>query len=221
MHRTVSEDSTSILEPGEPEIENEGPDQDAPRVEDIAAARVGDLQLAAEVARLADKLAALRAQDAMLDTLIKQAELAGDEAELKLLRTSKSALGREIRALAFQREQYAQQDAANALIPERTRLQIVNAVQGEEQGRAVVRYLVEVQQLALDGSVATGWVVARRYNEFLTMHNKLRERFTGVRALDFPRKHLVTALSASFVDTRRSGLEKYIQVSSPGHSLWS
>ena len=131
---------------------------------------------------------------------------------MKLLRTSKSALGREIRALAFQREQYAQQDAANALAPDRTRLQIVNAVQGEEQGRAVVRYLVEVQQLAADGSVATGWVVARRYNEFLTMHNKLRERFAGVRALDFPRKHLVTSLSASFVDTRRTGLEKYIQV---------
>ncbi|VDC05808.1 unnamed protein product [Peniophora sp. CBMAI 1063] len=208
MRRTVSEDSASLLEPGEPDVENDGQE---PRVEDIAAARIGDLQLAAEVARLADKLAALRAQDAMLDTLIKQADLSGDEAELRLLRTSKSALGREIRALAFQREQYAQQDAANALVPERTKLHIVNAVQGEEQGRAVVRYLVEVQQLALDGSVATGWVVARRYNEFLTMHNKLRERFPSVRTLDFPRKHLVTSLSASFVDTRRTGLEKYIQ----------
>lgn len=61
-----------------------------------------------------------------------------------------------------------------------------------------------------------GWVVARRYNEFFNMHNKLRERYVMVRNLDFPGKRLVTSLSGSFVDSRRIGLEKYLQVCRPG-----
>jgi sorting nexin-25 len=204
LRRTFSEESAHS-----PEAE----DSSEGKYEDFHAAGPGDLQLSHEIGRLTDKLGALQTQDAMLDTLIKKADLSGDAQELRLLRKSKSALTREMRELRFQRAQYEQQDVANQLIPERTRLSIVNAVNGEENGKSVVRYLVEVQQLALDGTTTTGWVVARRYNEFLNMHNKLRERFSGVRGLDFPRKQLVTSLSPSFVDTRRTALEKYIQAS--------
>ncbi|KAI0033978.1 PhoX domain-containing protein [Vararia minispora EC-137] len=199
--RTFSEDNAAV----------DGDDGGESKRGEFHAAGPGDLQLSYEIARLSNKLSALQTQDAMLDTLIKKADLSGDTQELQLLRRSKSALTREMREIAFQRTQYEQQDVANRLIPERTRLSIVNSTQAEESGKAVVRYLVEVQQLAPDGTVATGWVVARRYNEFLSMHNKLRERFTMVRGLEFPRKQLVTSLSASFVDTRRAALEKYIQ----------
>jgi sorting nexin-25 len=200
--RTLSEDSIDVL--GEESAEN--------KHENIQIAHPGDLQLSHEISRLSNKLSALETQDAMLDTLIRKADLAGDTQELRLLRKSKSALTREIRELSFQKTQYEQQDMTNRLVPERTKLSIVNSVQGDENGRAVVRYLVEVQQLAPDGIVATGWVVARRYNEFLSMHNKLRERFALVRGLEFPRKQFVTSLSATFVDARRLALEKYIQV---------
>lgn len=44
------------------------------------------------------------------------------------------------------------------------------------------------------------------------MHTKLKDRYALVRNLDFPGKRLVTALSGSFVDTRRTALEKYMQV---------
>ena len=96
---------------------------------------------------------------------------------------------------------------------DRTKIGIVNAAVAEEDGKSVVRYLVEVKQLAPDGSFASGWLVARRYNEFHNMHNKLRERYVLVRSLDFPGKRLVTSLSGSFVDSRRIALEKYLQVS--------
>jgi sorting nexin-25 len=83
---------------------------------------------------------------------------------------------------------------------------------GEEDGKSVVRYLIEVQQLGVDGSFSSGWVVARRYNEFLNMHNKLRDKYGLVRNLEFPGKRLVPHLSTiNFVDTRRVGLEKYLQ----------
>lgn len=148
----------------------------------------------------------------MLDTLIKKAELTGDEQELRLLQKSKSSLARDLRELNFQKMQYEQQESANRLVSDRTKITIVNSTVGDENGKSVVRYLVEVQQLAADGSFASGWVVARRYNEFFNMHNKLRERYTLVRSLDFPGKRLVTSLSNSFVDSRRTGLEKYMQV---------
>lgn len=173
----------------------------------------GDLHLSYEISRLGDNVANLQAQDMMLDTLINKAELTGDTQELRLLQKSKSAMNRELRQLTFQKQQYEQQEAANRLLSDRTKLSIVSSTVGEEEGKSVVRYLVEVQQLAPDGSFASGWVVARRYNEFLTMHNKLRERYGPVRNLDFPGKRLVTALSGSFVDTRKVALEKYLQVS--------
>lgn len=171
----------------------------------------GDLQLSYEIARLGDKITKLEAHDAMLDTLIKKAELTGDAQELRLLQKSKSSMTRELRELRFQKTQYEQQESANRLISHRTKVSIVSSTVGEEEGKSVVRYLVEVQQLAPDGTFASGWVVARRYNEFLRMHNKLRDRYTLVKGLDFPGKRLVASLSGSFVDTRRHALEKYLQ----------
>ena len=201
----------------EDELEG-GDDRDAEGTEaehgSFQMAAPGDLQLSYEISRLGEKIGNLEAQDAMLDTLIKKAELTGDAQELRLLRQSKSSFGRELRELRFQKTQYEQQESANRLISDRTRLSIVNSTVGEENGKSVVRYLIEVQQLAADGTFASGWVVARRYNEFLAMHNKLKDRYALVRNLDFPGKRLVTALSGSFVDTRRTALEKYMQVRS-------
>ncbi|KAJ7651648.1 PhoX domain-containing protein [Mycena polygramma] len=177
----------------------------------------GDLQLSYEIARLGDNVANLQSQEAILVTLIKKAELTGDTQELKLLSKSRSAMNRELRALQFQKLQYEQQESANRLFSDRTKVAIVSSTVGDEDGKSVVRYLVEIQQLAPDGSFASGWVVARRYNEFLTMHTKLRDRYALVRNLDFPGKRLVTALSNSFVDTRKAALEKYLQA---GHCLY-
>jgi sorting nexin-25 len=122
-------------------------------------------------------------------------------------------MSREIRELKFQKLQYEQQESANRLFSDRTKVAIVSSTVADEEGKSVVRYLIEVQQLAPDGSFASGWVVARRYNEFLNMHNKLREKFAGVRNLEFPGKRLVTALSGNLVDTRKIALEKYLQAS--------
>jgi len=194
------------------EDENVGDESSDPMQDPFHLPGPGDLQLSLEITRLAEKISALRAQDAMLDSLIKKAELTGDIQELRLLEKSKSSLSRELRELSFQKMQFEQHEVANRLIPDRTRVSIVNSVVGEENGKSVVRYLVEVQQLSPDGGVGTGWVVARRYNEFLDMHNKLRDRYTTVKNLEFPGKRLVTALSSTFVDLRRAALERYMQV---------
>ena len=172
----------------------------------------GDLQLSGEISRLEDKIVHLQSQDMILDTLIRKAELTGDAQELRLLRRSKSALERELRQLTFQKTQYEQQDSLNKLIPGKTKASIVNATAAEEEGKQVVRYLIEVQQLGQGGSFASGWIVARRYSEFLVMHQRLKDRYLNVKSLEFPGKRLVTTLSSNLVDNRRVALEKYLQV---------
>ncbi|TBU49259.1 PhoX domain-containing protein [Dichomitus squalens] len=196
---------------GDRSREEEAEEHDKDEHGSFQLAGPGDLQLSHEIERLAGKIAKLQTQDGMLDTLIKKAELTGDAQELRLMRRSKAQLTRELRELRFQKTQYEQQESANRLLSDRTRVAIVNSTVGEEDGKQVVRYLVEVQQLAQDGSFASGWVVARRYNEFFNMHNKLRDKYVLVRNLDFPGKRLVTSLSGSFVDSRRIALEKYLQ----------
>ncbi|KAI0274788.1 PhoX domain-containing protein [Gloeopeniophorella convolvens] len=216
VQRSSSSSGPAVVGAGEDD-ESKGEESSDPMQDSFQLPGPGDLQLSLEIARLAEKISALQAQDIMLDSLIKKAELTGDAQELRLLQKSKSALNRELRELSFQKTQFEQQEVANRLIPDRTKVSIVNSVVGEENGKSVVRYLVEVQQLAPDGGVGTGWVVARRYNEFLDMHNKLRERYAKVKTLEFPGKRLVTALSGSFVDLRRAALERYMQnlVSTP------
>ncbi len=204
-----------LFEDDEPDEEDEPDDHQEEAQEEHRAfqlAAPGDLHLSYEIGRLSDKIANLEVQETMLDNLIKKAELAGDTSELRLLMTSKSSMNREHRELQFQKLQYQQQESANRLFSDRTKVAIVNSTVGEEDGKQVVRYLIEVQQLASDGSFASGWVVARRYNEFLSMYTKLRERYALVRNLDFPGKRLVPSLSVHFMDARRTGLEKYLQV---------
>lgn len=173
----------------------------------------GDLQLSYDIAKLTEKITKLQSQEVILDALMRKAELTGDAQELRILTKSKSAMARELRELTFQRAQYEQQEAENRLVPDRTKVAIVSSTSmTEEDGKQVVRYLIEVQQLATDGSFASGWIVARRYNDFFAMHQRLKEKYVAVRGLDFPGKRLVTSLSSSFVDTRRAALERYLQV---------
>jgi sorting nexin-25 len=155
----------------------------------------------------------LHSQEAMLSALIRKAELTGDQHKLHLLAKSKRALDREIRELHFQKDQYEQQEVQSRISAGRTTVAIPSAtLQEDDGGKSYVRYLVEVQQSGVEGAPGMGWVIARRYNEFLALHQRLREEYSLVRALDFPGKRLVTNMSPLFIESRRLALEKYLQV---------
>ncbi|ORY33714.1 PXA domain-domain-containing protein [Naematelia encephala] len=191
----------------------------------IQLAAPGDLQLSVEIARLQDKVQELVKQDALLETLIRQAELTGNEKELHILRKSQVSIRREQRTAIFQKAQFEQQEEENRLVPGRTQVHIPSAVVTAEEhdgGKHVVRYTIEVKQGGSEGQPSAGWVVARRYNEFWELDKSLREwaAAKGDRSLlehlkwrvaDLPAKKLVPNLSASFVETRRIGLERYLQ----------
>lgn len=207
-HKGVFDDDEDM---DEVEPEDLEPDFDP---KSIVLAAPGDLQLPVEIARLASTLEKLRNQEAVVGALIRKAELTGIASELKILIKSRESLRREIRALAFQKSQYESQESENKLVPGRTSVSISGTTVGQQaDGQRFQLYLVEVHQLALDGTFGSGWIVTRRYSEFATLHAGLRERYVAARSLDLPGKRLVSSYSEGFIEQRRLGLQKYLQVS--------
>ena len=220
--RLLSQDATSERRPMFPDDEDE-----TPRVLDdihdemmstsfqeldTGGPGVGAGDVIGMMLQLEKKIERLISQELMLNTLIRKAELSGDNRKYLLLTKSKASMDQELSELKFQMEQFAHQQAENNLAPGRTKVEIVSSAVDETEEKSVVRYLIEVKQMGADGTHVSGWMVARRYNEFLSLHQKLRDSYAAVRTLEFPGKRLVTSLSPAFVEARRNALEKYLQV---------
>ena len=189
---------------------------------DLQVTIPGDMQLDGEIRRLQEKIEELVKQEHLLDSLMRQAELTGNAAETRLLERSIASVRREQRTAIFQKAQFEQQEEEHRLVPGLTKVTIPTAVVSDEGdiGKPFVRYHIRIQQ----GQEVTPpeWTILRRYNEFWELDKGLREwagtneqvkLFQGVPEL--PPKKLVPNLSASFIESRRQGLERYLQVSVP------
>lgn len=168
-----------------------------------------------ETARLAEQLDKLRNQENLVEALVRKAELTGNAVELKILVKSRESLAREVRATMYQRDQLAAQAAEDEISSKRTRITIPGTSIGQVQNlgtQTFQLYLVEVRQLGDAGATKAAWIVTKRYSEFAALHDRLRDRYTPARSLDFPSKRLVGAWSKEFIEQRRFGLERYLQV---------
>ncbi|CAK7265244.1 tRNA (guanine-N(7)-)-methyltransferase (tRNA(m7G46)-methyltransferase) [Sporothrix epigloea] len=190
----------------------------------IHEAAPGDLGLVEAIAALSDDIDRLGAQDAVVDYLLRKAELTNNTAELRILRKSKASLKREIRRKELQRQQYALQETDNSLYGRATvRLTNVQSGREEDTGKEYAQYVIEVQRVSdfgptsdtgvNDGRAATvTWTVIRRYSAFWALHQLLRSRYPSVRALDFPRRRVVlNKLQGDFLQKRRVALEGYLR----------
>ncbi|TKA57510.1 hypothetical protein B0A53_00741 [Rhodotorula sp. CCFEE 5036] len=167
-----------------------------------------------ETARLAEQLDKLRNQENLVEALVRKAELTGNAVELKILVKSRESLAREVRATMYQRDQLAAQAAEDEISSKRTRITIPGTSIGQVQNlgtQTFQLYLVEVRQLGDAGATKAAWIVTKRYSEFAALHDRLRDRYTPARSLDFPSKRLVGAWSKEFIEQRRFGLERYLQ----------
>lgn len=208
---------------------SEEEDNDIPH--DVPLPAPGDLQLTTQISELDTKLIELDKQNELLSTLIRQAELTGNQKELKILRKSQSSVQRETRAKQWQKQGYERVQDESRLVPSRTRVSIPSAAVAEDtentsastlgvvMPKQVVRYTIHVCQID-DGHPAVKWVVSRRYNEFWELDKNLKEWASEhgdlettetLRKVEIPGKSLVGGISASFVESRRMGLEKYLQ----------
>ncbi len=83
---------------------------------DVHEAAPGDPGLAEAITVLTNDIDRLVAQDAVVDSLLRKAELTNNMAELRILRKSKASLERELRRKELQRQQYVVQESDNKLI---------------------------------------------------------------------------------------------------------
>lgn len=179
--------------------------------DEVHEAAPGDLGLAEAITVLTNDIDRLVAQDAVLESLTKKAELTNNTAELRILRKSKASLQRELRRKELQRQQYVIQESDNSLYG-RASISIKSIQVGrEDDGKEFAVYVVEVQRNAGEKMPAATWVVTRRYSEFHELHQKLRHRYPSVRNLDFPRRRMVMKLQSEFLRKRREALERYLQ----------
>ncbi|KAK4175566.1 putative sorting nexin [Triangularia setosa] len=182
--------------------------------DDVAAVHLaapGDLGLAEAITTLTNEIDKLVTQEAVVDSLLRKAELTNNTAELRILRKSKASLQRELRRKELQRRQYVIQESDNSLYG-RSTVRILKDIEvgRDEEGKEFAVYAVEVSRNAGEKMPAAKWVVKRRYSEFLELHQKLRGQYPSVRGLEFPRRRMVMKLEQGFLQKRRAGLEKYL-----------
>ncbi|KAH6981228.1 PXA domain-containing protein [Ilyonectria sp. MPI-CAGE-AT-0026] len=179
--------------------------------DEVHQAAPGDLGLAEAITALTNDIDRLVAQEAVVESLTRKAELTNNTAELRILRKSKASLQREIRRKELQRQQYVVQESDNSLYG-RSTIRIKSIQVGrEEDGREFALYAVEVQRNAGEQMPAASWAISRRYSEFHELHQKLRSRYPSVRNLDFPRRRMVMKFQSEFLRKRREALEKYMR----------
>ncbi|MCJ1439023.1 Intermediate filament protein [Xylographa pallens] len=179
--------------------------------DEIHEAAPGDLGLAEAISTLTIDIEILVAQESVVDTLTRKAELTNNVAELRILGKSKVSLQREIRRKELQRQQYIVQESDNSLYG-RASVEIKSIMVGKEpDGQEFALYVVEVQRKAGEHMSAASWAVARRYSEFHELHQRLRIIYPTVRNLDFPRRRLVLKLQREFLHKRRVSLENYLR----------
>lgn len=185
-------------------------DLNADDADAVHEAAPGDLGLAEAITALTNDIDKLNAQEAVVNSLLRKAELTNNTAELRILRKSKASLQREIRRKELQRQQYVIQESDNSLYG-RSTIKIKSIrLDKEEDGKEVAFYAIEVSRNAGERMPAAIWIVHRRYSEFLELHQKLRSRYPSVRNLDFPRRRVVMKLQSDFLQKRRIALEKYL-----------
>ncbi|KAL8756029.1 MAG: hypothetical protein Q9184_004629 [Pyrenodesmia sp. 2 TL-2023] len=179
--------------------------------DEIHQAAPGDLGLAEAISALTDDIERLVAQESVVDTLNRKAELTNNVAELRILGKSKASLQREIHRKELQRQQYMVQESDNSLYGRAT-VNIKSIMVGkEEDGQEYALYVIEVTRKTNEQISAASWAVARRYSEFHDLHYRLRRLYPAVRDLDFPRRRLVMKLQRDFLHKRRISLQNYLR----------
>ncbi|KAL8819536.1 MAG: hypothetical protein Q9223_002053 [Gallowayella weberi] len=192
-------------------VSSEGQADDKALDDEIHQAKPGDLGLAEAISALTVDIERLVAQESVVDTLNRKAELTNNVAELRILGKSKSSLQREIRRKELQRQQYMVQESDNSLYGRATANIKSIMVGKEDDGQEFALYVIEVTRKANEQMSAASWAVARRYSEFHNLHRRLRRVYPAVRELEFPRRRLVLKLQRDFLHKRRMSLQKYLR----------
>eukprot|EP00842_Homolaphlyctis_polyrhiza_P002181 jgi/Hompol1/2964/HPOL_006255-RA len=138
----------------------------------------------------------------------------GDMAKIdKQLYYMQIGVNEEIKRLVTEKRTLEMHELDNVIMPDRTTVTLLESHITNEDGKDFAIYPIEVQRLNVDGA-PSGWLVMRRYSEFLAMHNILKNRFPAIiMQYEMPSKLLTSLIKMKkySLELRRAALEKYLQ----------
>jgi hypothetical protein len=127
------------------------------------------------------------------------------EMSVKLLKHHSARL----QTLKDQKAQYMKQTTENVLSPEKTKISIASWF--VDMLTKAVYYAILVEQYDSDGVLKFGWIIPRRYSEFVSLHSKLKGSVDDIDKLELPSKRYFFNLEPTFLNERQSHLEHYLQ----------
>ncbi|KAI8923195.1 PXA domain-containing protein [Entophlyctis helioformis] len=133
--------------------------------------------------------------------------------QIQALHYMRVGMEQERRRLLEEKRALELDELDKMIMPDRTVISIGESQIAHEDGKEYAVYPVQVQRINMDGAVS-GWIVMRRYSEFLSMHHALRAKFPQlVKESDMPGKMLnsIIKLKNKTLEMRRASLEKYLQ----------
>ncbi|RKO90423.1 PXA domain-containing protein, partial [Blyttiomyces helicus] len=172
---------------------------------------------------LDDRLAHLASEDADVQIELERASREGLAPDrVRRLHLARMGLGLEMGEVREERSRIVVKELEDLILPDRTTAKIVSHHTATEEGRAFSVYLIQVSRIdpamplppPAPPAPTSGWVVARRFSEFATLHATLRVRFPGVvSGVEFPSRVLdgIMRMRKDFIEGRRVGLERWLQ----------
>ncbi|KNE60126.1 hypothetical protein AMAG_05549 [Allomyces macrogynus ATCC 38327] len=163
-------------------------------------------------AHLRRRIDVLVQQEAVLDSLLAKAQATHKDHELiRILEKSKLTIRDEMRELLWQEIQEDRKEPT-LIVSGRCSVNVISNTVGTDGTKEFSLYVIEVKNL---DSNSPGWIVTRRYSEFLALHQLLKVKFSIVQQYDLPKKApnviLGNVLMKSLAESRQDKLGKYLQ----------
>ncbi|KAJ2998743.1 Intermediate filament protein [Globomyces sp. JEL0801] len=151
------------------------------------------------------QLGKLRKELDAVDIQIKELETSNAEkGSTRMLLFTKRGISHEIHDLMIEKRNLQKRDIDKLLQPSRL---------VEKDGRDFALYPIKVSCVNAD-SMASHWIVYRRYNQFVALHHALRAKFPAImHHCDLPGKMILSSViikRSVLLENRRVSLEKYL-----------
>lgn len=135
---------------------------------------------------------------------------------VKNLSYARRGIWHEIEEINLEKQKIEKSEVENIIFPGRVSVKINHSQVVEQGDKGYAVYPIQVTRQNSEG-VGSGWVALRRYNQFLALHQDLKLHFPAImQAYELPGKLLTGLMKkrATFLESRRVSLEKYLQVPS-------
>ncbi|KAJ3304508.1 Intermediate filament protein [Kappamyces sp. JEL0829] len=143
---------------------------------------------------------------------LKDSEKENNPEKQRGLGYAKRGIWHEIQDIMAEKQSIERTELENVILPGRVTLSIANSHVLEQEGKEYAVYPIQVNRLNSEGT-SSGWIVFRRYSQFVTLHQDLKAKFPVImQQYELPGKLIsgIMRRRSFFLESRRESLEKYL-----------